>query len=192
MSFQNYHHFWPILQKAPHSHHLHSKPDRILLTEKFNPNSYFLQFSFLCPMDLNLAMNPTQSLPSEISLVILTLDAEEFWQLTVVTERKKGSHIEEEQEEDLDSFRILFVKRPDVESVGRVDLSSWWNQRWRVLEEINLLPVNANEERMLLQFQRSTDSTQQSSPSIVTPIHVLYLEHPTDNFHARAMQRKVR
>lgn len=54
--------------------------------------------------------------------------------------------------EYLDAFGVVLVEVADVERVGGVDLASRRHERRRILEQIDLFPVDVSKIRMLFDF----------------------------------------
>ncbi len=50
------------------------------------------------------------------------------------------------------TFSVFLVEGSNIERVCSVDLSSWGNKRWRILLLIYLIPINASEERVILEL----------------------------------------
>lgn len=57
---------------------------------------------------------------------------------------------------DFDSFRVLLVKRADIEGIGGVHFSPRRHQWWRVLLQVHQLPVQVPEKGMLFYLIRTT------------------------------------
>jgi len=63
---------------------------------------------------------------------------------------------------DLDGFRVVLVKVANIASVGRIDLTAW-RYEWRcVVLLIDLLPVDALEERMSLDLLGALSAAPES------------------------------
>lgn len=56
---------------------------------------------------------------------------------------------------DLDCFGVVLVKVSNVASVSRVDFALWWDERWRVVLLIDLLPVDPVKEGMVFDLKNN-------------------------------------
>ena len=61
----------------------------------------------------------------------------------------------------LDALGVFLVERANVEGVGRVHLAPWRDEGRRVLLVVDLVPVDAREERVLLHLSSTTKQVQQ-------------------------------